>query len=76
MPMPRSVRSNSTSVQVRMVAMPELLDAPEVDRARAAERAVDAVALVEQQLGEVGAVLAGDAGDDCSFHEEAPLCAA
>jgi hypothetical protein len=25
------------------------------------------VALVQQQLGEIGAVLAGDAGDDCGF---------
>ena len=27
----------------------------------------DAVALVEQELGEVGAVLAGDAGDECGL---------
>ena len=29
---------------------------------------VDNVALVEQELGEVGAVLAGDSGDECDSH--------
>ena len=33
----------------------------------AALDAVDFVALLEQQLGEVGAVLAGDAGDECDL---------
>jgi hypothetical protein len=28
---------------------------------------MDLIALIEQQLGEVGAVLAGDAGDECAF---------
>ena len=36
--------------------------------AGAADDAVDLVALVEQQLGEVGAVLAGDAGDEGGRH--------
>jgi RNA polymerase sigma-70 factor, ECF subfamily len=39
-------------------------DALEVDGAGPADHADDLVALVEQQLGQVGAVLAGDAGDD------------
>jgi hypothetical protein len=35
--------------------------------AGAPDRAVDPVALLQQQLGEIGAVLTGDAGDDYSF---------
>lgn len=31
--------------------------------------AVDFVALFQQKLCKVGAVLAGDAGDECFFHE-------
>ena len=42
-------------------------DALEVEGARPADHAADLVALVEQELGQVGAVLAGDAGDQCSF---------
>ena len=42
-------------------------DALEVERARPPDHAADLVALVEQELGQVGAVLAGDAGDQCSF---------
>ncbi len=33
----------------------------------AADDAEDLVALLEQEFGEVGTVLAGDAGDDCAF---------
>ncbi len=56
-------------VQIELGAAPvgvvvEVVDAPGRERARAADQAVDVVALVEQQLGEVGAVLAGDAGDE------------
>ena len=36
-------------------------------RAQAADDAEDFVALLEQQLREVGAVLAGDAGDQRAF---------
>jgi len=32
------------------------------------DEAVDLVVLFQQQLGQIGAVLAGDAGDDCCFH--------
>ena len=42
----------------------EVLDALELLGRGAAHHAVDLVALLEQQLGEVGAVLAGDAGDE------------
>ena len=45
-------------------AIEQVLDAPEVRRARAADGADDLVALLEQQLGEVRAVLPGDSGDE------------
>ena len=38
--------------------------------AGAADDGVHLVALLEQQLGEIGAVLAGDAGDQCAFGHE------
>ena len=44
-----------------------MLDAPVVRRARAADHAEHLVALLEQQLGEVRPVLAGDAGDERAF---------
>ena len=34
----------------------------------AADDAVDLIAFPEQELGKVGAVLAGDAGNECCFH--------
>ena len=46
-------------------AIEQVLDAPEVRRARPADDAGDFVALLEEQLGEVRPVLPGDAGDDC-----------
>ena len=49
----------------------DVLDAVELLGRGAADHAVDVVALLEQQLGEVGAVLAGDAGDQCAGHERA-----
>ncbi len=42
----------------------DLVEAPGVDGGGAAGHAVDFVALVEEELGEVGAVLARDAGDE------------
>jgi hypothetical protein len=45
----------------------QVIDAVGVKQAGAALDAVDGVALVQQEFGEVGAVLAGDAGDECSF---------
>src|SRR5262249_31786323 len=50
---------------VQRDAARQVRDALEVLGARAADHAVHRVALVEQELGEVGAVLAGDAGDEC-----------
>ena len=55
---------------VRVVrVLVEVVDPAGVERRRPADQAVDLVALGEQQLGEVGAVLAGDAGDQCSAHK-------
>jgi hypothetical protein len=45
----------------------EVVDPVGVDERRPALDAVDDVSLVEQELGEVGAVLAGDAGDESDF---------
>ncbi|GBH23845.1 hypothetical protein BvRS1_08940 [Burkholderia vietnamiensis] len=50
--------------QVRMRGDAEFRDAPEVHRARATVGARYFVALVEQQLGQIGAVLPGDPRDD------------
>src|SRR6188508_1835000 len=46
-----------------MDAIEQVLDAPVVGGAGAPHQPVDLVTVLEQQLGEVGAVLAGDAGD-------------
>ena len=54
----------------------EVLDAPGAEGARAAHQAVDLVALGEQQLGEVRAVLAGDAGDEGLLRGHRPSRAA
>src|SRR5262249_12493212 len=47
-------------------SMPNVLDALEVLAAGPPHHADDAIALLEQELGEVGAVLPGDAGDQCA----------
>jgi hypothetical protein len=39
-----------------------------VEGGSAADDAVHLVTLRQQQLGEVGTVLTGDAGDECFFH--------
>ena len=54
-------------------------DAFEVDRARAPHHADDLVPLLEQQFGQVGAVLARDPGDERAFghhHLVLPPCPA
>ena len=43
----------------------EMIDAVRIERGRAALDAVNLVALAEQQLSQVGAVLAGDPRDEC-----------
>jgi hypothetical protein len=45
----------------------EMIDALRIDERGAALDAVHDVALAEQELGEVGAVLAGDAGDQATL---------
>ena len=45
-------------------AIENRLNAPEIRRARAANRPDDLVAFREQQLGEVGSVLPGNSGDN------------
>ena len=51
----------------------EVVDPVGVEGAGPADEAVDLVALAEQEFGQVGAVLAGDAGDECFFHRFFPF---
>jgi len=46
----------------------DMVDAAGVEGAGAADKAVDLVALGEEQFCEVASVLAGDAGDQCALH--------
>jgi len=48
----------------------EVIDALGVELRGAALDAVDGVALFQQEFGQVGAVLAGGAGDECGFGHE------
>ena len=48
----------------------EVVDPVGVEGAGPADEPVDLIPLAEQELGEVGAVLAGDAGDERFFHFE------
>jgi hypothetical protein len=45
----------------------QVVDAVGIEQRAAALDAVHLVVLVEQELGEIGAVLASDAGDQCDF---------
>ncbi len=54
----------------------EVLDAPLVGCAQAPGDAEDLVALVEEEFGQVGAVLAGDAGDECALGHATDKCIA
>ena len=58
-----------------MRVLVEVVDPRRVERRRAADQAVHLVALAEQQLGQVGAVLAGDPGDQCALHNSQPILA-
>src|SRR5262249_15303963 len=53
---------------VQLDAALQMGDALEVLGARTANDAVDLIALVEEQIGQIAAVLARDAGDDGFFH--------
>ena len=41
-----------------------------IEGARPADDAVDFVTLLQQQIGEIRTVLAGDAGDERFFHDQ------
>ena len=56
-----------------MIGDAELFQTPETYGASTAVGAVDGVALLQQELGEVGTVLAGDTSDDgCIIHCQSP----
>jgi hypothetical protein len=46
----------------------KMIDARSVERARAADDAMNFVAFLDQQIGQVAAVLARDARDERFFH--------
>ena len=52
-----------------MGVLVEVVDAVGIEQRGAAFDAVDLLALRQQALLKIGAVLAGDAGDECSFHK-------
>src|SRR5690606_1566933 len=51
----------------------EMVDARGVEARRASDQAVHLVALGEQKLSQVGAVLPGDSGDQCALHERSTV---
>ena len=53
-----------------MRVLVEMVDAVGVEQRGASLDAVDLIALAEEELGEVGAVLADDAGDERALHVE------
>jgi hypothetical protein len=53
----------------------EVVDAARVERRGPAFDAVDIVALAQKKLSQAGSVLAGDAGNQCSYQFIAPLIA-
>jgi hypothetical protein len=60
------VVQEQASIRVVRVLV-QVVDAVGVEQAAAALDAVDDLALFQEELGEVGAVLTGDAGDECGF---------
>ena len=59
------VQDEARGLLVRILV--QVIDAVGVEERGAALDAVHLVALVEQELGEIGAVLAGDAGDQSNL---------
>ena len=47
----------------------DMIDARGVEAGGAADDTMNLVAFSQQQLGQIGTVLAGDACDECFFHE-------
>ena len=64
------MEEEADAVDVRIPV--KVIDAARVERRGPANHAVDLIAFVEQQLGEIGTVLASDAGDERFFHAEEP----
>ena len=60
-------------VQVEVRVTLQMGDALAVIDGGAADDAVDVVALFQQELSQIAAVLAGDAGDECFFHRLLPF---
>src|SRR5882724_11124119 len=50
-----------------------VIDARSIESARTADDSVNLVAFRKQQLGKVGTILSGDAGDECAFHAFGPF---
>lgn len=46
----------------------KVVDTIRIEQGRAALDAVDFIALVQKEFRQIGAVLTGDAGDECFFH--------
>src|SRR5882672_6598224 len=50
-----------------------VIDARSIESARTADDSVNLVSFGKQQLGKVGTILSGDAGDECAFHAFGPF---
>ncbi len=61
------VKAQRRSLHMRVVV--DVIDAVGVEEAGAAQQPVDLVALAEEELRQIGAVLAGDSGDQRPFHD-------
>jgi hypothetical protein len=59
---------------VAVVGIPVyMVQATDVETAGPADDAVDFVAFGQKKFGQIGAILAGDAGNQCFLHELFPL---
>ena len=61
------VKEKLHSMHMRVLI--QVVDAIRVERARAADDAMDLVTFSEQEIGEIGSILPCDAGDQCFVHE-------
>ncbi len=61
-------------VQVQPVVVVQVVDPGPVQHRGAADQAVHLVALAEEELGQVGTVLAGDPGDEGCLHPRSLTC--
>ena len=55
-------------LEIGVVENAKLIEPPQIERAGAAIGSDDAITFVEQKLGQIGAVLSGNAGDQCDSH--------